>query len=57
MLFKENVYGQTTDQGLFSPFWDNDPNPWNWEFYRVNVQNWELFSADLCRIIQYIISI
>ena len=19
-------------QGLFSPLWDNDPYPWNWEF-------------------------
>ena len=23
--------GQFT-QGLFSPFWDNDTYPWNWEF-------------------------
>ena len=28
---------------LFSPFWDNDPYPWNWEFYHLNAQNWDFF--------------
>ena len=38
-------------QGLFSPFLDNDPYPWNWEFLRVNAPNWEFFSV-LCYIVK-----
>ena len=26
------IISKCIHQGLFSPFWDNDPYPWNWEF-------------------------
>ena len=28
-------------QGFFPVFWEHDPYPWNWEFHRRFVKNWE----------------
>ena len=35
---EKTVYFSLLAQGLFSPFWDNDPYPCNWEFKRENAQ-------------------
>ena len=28
----KNEGARVVTQGFFSPFWDNDPYPWDWEF-------------------------
>jgi hypothetical protein len=32
---------KTQTQGFFPGFWEHDRYPWNWEFQRCFVKNWE----------------
>ena len=39
------MYGNSTERpsaGFFPVFWEHGPYPWDWEFQRCFVKNWEI---------------
>ncbi len=44
-IIDEKVKLNNNNQGFFSPFWEYDLYPWNWEISRRFARNWDFFAS------------